>query len=141
MVRLVAVYSSLGLLLLAGATRSEDAKKELEKLQGTWDIIEVVNNGQTTPQDKVKGGHVVFQGDEMTVRDSSNDKNPRKFRFKLNPKEKPKAIDMTSLNGKYKGAVNPAIYQLDGDILKVCSPNGPDTKDRPTELKSENGSS
>lgn len=89
----------------------------------------------------MKGSQVVFKGEEMTVREGRNDKDPRKFRFKLNPKEKPKTIDMTSLNGKYKGSVNPAIYQLDGDTLKICSPNGPDTKQRPTELKSEKGSS
>jgi len=83
---------------------------------------------------------VVFKGDEMTLKMNGDDKDPRKFRVKLDPSENPKAVDTTALNRDNKGSLNPAIYQLHGDTLKLCSPNLPDTKERPKELKSKEGS-
>lgn len=140
MLRLFAAFASVGLLLVAGAAQADEAKEELEKLQGTWEIVAVVNNGHAVPAAKVKGGQVVFQGDEMTLKEGSGDKGPRRFRVKLDPSQKPKALDTTALNREYKGSVSPAIYQLDGDTLKLCSPNDPEAKERPKALKSEEGS-
>jgi uncharacterized protein (TIGR03067 family) len=140
MLRLVAMFASVGCLFVTGVAQSDDAKQELVRLQGTWETIEVVNSGHIFSQEKVKGGQVVFKGDEMTLKEGSDDKNPRKFRVKLDPSQNPKAIDTTALNRDYKGSVNPAIYRLQGDTLELCSPNGPDTKGRPKEFKSDKGS-
>jgi uncharacterized protein (TIGR03067 family) len=139
MLRLCAAFASVGCLLATAVAQPDDAKKELEKLQGTWEIIEVVNSGHVIPPEKLEGGQVVFKGDEMTLKEGSDDKDPRKFRIKLDPSQNPKAIDATALNRAYKGSVSPAIYRLEGDTLKLCSPNSPDTKERPKELKSEEG--
>jgi hypothetical protein len=38
MLRLFAAFASLSLLVSSGAVWADDAKKELEKLQGTWEI-------------------------------------------------------------------------------------------------------
>jgi len=146
MLQLFAVFASVGCLFVTGVAQADDPKKddhaktELEKFQGTWEIFEVVNNGHVIPPEQLKGGQVVFKGDEMTLKTNGDDKDPRKFRVKLDPSENPKAIDTTALNREHKGSVNPAIYQLDGDTLKLCSPNLPDTKERPKELKSKEGS-
>src|SRR5688500_1431481 len=123
MLRLYFASASVGLLLVTAVARADDAKKDLEKLQGTWEIIEVVNSDRAIPADKVKGGQVVFKGDEMTLKEGSDDKDLRKFRVKLDPSQKPKAMDTTALNREYKGSVSSAIYQLEGDTLKLCSPN------------------
>lgn len=139
MLRLVAVFASVGLLLVPGVTQADDAKKELEKLQGTWEIIEVVNSGHAIPPERLKGGQVEFRGDEMTVRERSDDKDPRKFRVKLDPSKNPKALDATPQNGRYKGSVSPGIYKLEDDTLKICSPND-EAKERPKTFKSEEGS-
>jgi uncharacterized protein (TIGR03067 family) len=140
MLRLFSALASVGWLLLTGVARADDAKKELEKLQGTWEIVEVVKNGRAIAPETLKGGQVVFKGDEMTLKAGSDDKDPRKFRVKLDPSKNPKAVDMTALNRDYKGSSSPAIYEVDDDTLKLCSPNSPETKERPTELKSEKGS-
>jgi uncharacterized protein (TIGR03067 family) len=140
MLRPFATFTSVGLLLVSGAAQANDAKKELEKLQGTWEIIEIVNGGRAVPPEEVKGGQVVFNGDAMTLKEGRDDKDPRTFRVKLDLSQNPKAIDTTALNREYKGSVSPAIYQLDGDTLKLCGPNDPDTKERPRALKSEEGS-
>jgi uncharacterized protein (TIGR03067 family) len=138
--RLLSAFAWMGLLLIIGRTQTEDAKKSLEKLQGTWEIIEVVNDGHRMPQEKVKGGKVWFNGDEMTIKEYNNDENPRKFRIRLNPNRYPKAIDMIALNRWAQGTIIPAIYWLQADSLKLCSPNIPDAKERPKQLKSEEGS-
>jgi uncharacterized protein (TIGR03067 family) len=141
MFRWSTVFAPLALLLLSGAIQAEDAKKDLEQLQGTWEIVEVVSDGQAAPADKVKGGQVVFKDDEMTLKESSDDKDPRKFRIQLDPSKKPKALDSTALNRDYKGSVTLAIYELDGDTLKLCAPNNHEAKkDRPKAFKSEGGS-
>ncbi len=141
--RLVALVC-LGLLVMSGgvlAAKAKAVKSDLEKLQGTWDIVEVVNNGAQVAQDPTRRGQVVFNGAMMTVQESPDEAEPRKFQFTLYPREKPKAIDMTTQNGEYQGSLNGAIYELEGDTLKLCAPNSPDVDERPMQFKSEEGSS
>jgi uncharacterized protein (TIGR03067 family) len=140
MQRLLAALATVGLLVVPGAVRADDAKKDLDKLQGTWEITEVVNSGKAIAGEKLKGGQVVFKGDEMTIKEGDDDKDPRKFTVKLDPGKKPRALDATALNRDQKGSVSPGIYELDGDALKICSPND-DSKERPKAFKSEEGSS
>ena len=139
MLRLFAAFASVGILLAAEVAQGDDAKEDLEKLHGTWEIVELIADGHTVPADKLKGSQVVFKGDEMTLTQGDAVNDARKFRVKLDPRQKPKAIDMTALNSKYKGSVGAAIYQLEGDTLKLCSPDDPRSKERPTEFKSPKG--
>jgi uncharacterized protein (TIGR03067 family) len=56
---------------------------------------------------------------------------------KLDASAKPKAMDITGTEGPNKGKMIPAIYERDGDTLRVCyNLNG---KGRPTEFKTEKG--
>jgi uncharacterized protein (TIGR03067 family) len=139
MSQMLAAFAVASLFIVPAAYQAEDAKKELESLQGAWEITEVVNSGRIIPAEKVKGGQIVIKGDELTLSEGADDKEPRKFSIKLDPSKKPRAIDQTTLNRGKKGMVIPAIYELDGETLKLCSPND-DSKDRPTALKSEKGS-
>ena len=140
MLRFLAALAPLLLLFPTGAALAEEAKKDLEMLQGTWEIVEVVSNGNAVPAADLKDGRVVFNGDEMTLKEGSDDTEPRKFRVKLDSSGKPKILDSTALNRDYKGTVTPAIYKLDGDNLTLCSPNDPKSKERPKVFKSEKGS-
>jgi len=51
-------------------------------------------------------------------------------RYKLDPTAKPKALDLTEIGGNSA----PAIYELDGDTLRICLAEGPNAV-RPTEFK------
>jgi uncharacterized protein (TIGR03067 family) len=54
--------------------------------------------------------------------------------FKIDPKAKPKALDITFTAGRFKGDTVLAIYEIDGDTLKVCYSTTEDGKGRPTEF-------
>ena len=42
------------------------------------------------------------------------------YTYKLDASKKPAQIDLTITDGGLKGQTFPAIFQLDGDTLKVC---------------------
>lgn len=116
--------------------RGEDAKRDADKLQGTWEAAEGVSNGKAIPKDLVKGFKVVFSGEKMSIFPVDGDgKQAKEHTFKLDPGKKPKAMDATRLDGASKGKMAKAIYELDGDTLKLCLPSRLDLDhERPTEF-------
>ena len=123
------------MLFAAGA---DDPKDDRAKIQGTWEVVEFVVNGQTIPEEQSKEMRLAFTEDKMTLT-GSNGQNKREYTYSLDPAAMPRAIDTSPLDGPFKGKKGPAIYELDGDSLKLCIPNK-ETKDRPTEFKSPKGS-
>jgi uncharacterized protein (TIGR03067 family) len=119
------------LVFLTATLRGQDAKKELDKLQGTWSVTAMEMDENQVPPDSVKGT-VTFKGDLMVVAGLSP--KPAEHKVKLDPSKKPKSLDVTN-DGKGKLG----IYQLEGDEMKVCLPIGRRTE-RPTEFKSAKGS-
>jgi uncharacterized protein (TIGR03067 family) len=63
---------------------------------------------------------------------------PDRGTCKLDPSAKPKALDITGTEGPNKGKTILAIYERDGDTLRVCYDLG--GKNRPTEFKTTAGS-
>jgi uncharacterized protein (TIGR03067 family) len=64
------------------------------------------------------------------------------YRFKLDPSQKPTAIDLVHADdraGRPKGTKVACLYELDGDLLRLCFPANP--KERPSVLESPVGSS
>jgi RNA polymerase sigma-70 factor (ECF subfamily) len=117
-----------------GADREKQTRDDLDRLQGTWEVTEVVFDGK--PVDGFQDASAVFDKDKMSLIGQGGKKE---YRIKLDPSKKPRAIDLTSLDGEFEGS-NPAIYQLDGDTLKLCMFNEPGNKKRPTEVASNEGS-
>src|SRR5262245_4336801 len=124
-VRLLAALT-VALLLAADA---DDAKKELAKLAGTWDVVSVERDGKALPADKAKGGTLTIKGDKYVVKIGET---TIEGVYKLDPSLKPKAIDAIRTNGDDKGKSLLGIFALDGDELKMCF-NAPGNKDRPRE--------
>jgi uncharacterized protein (TIGR03067 family) len=117
-----------------------------EKLPGTWNVVKGIVDGKDETAGALKGARVVFAGDRMTfisfVRvgsDTEPREDRREFQFKLDPLKKPRAIDVTAVNGPFMKMTNPGIYTLEGDTLKLCLPNKT-TSRRPTDFKAEKGS-
>ncbi|MCI0642164.1 MAG: sigma-70 family RNA polymerase sigma factor [Gemmataceae bacterium] len=117
------------------APKKPEVKTDKELLQGTWDVTEVVSDGTAT--DNLKGVQAVFDKDQLSLVGVAG---KRDFSVKLDPTKKPKAIDLTALDGEQKDKTNPAIYELDGDVLKLCMSNEPGKITRPAELASKEGS-
>ena len=127
--------ASVAILCVVAFVKAGDAKKELEQLQGKWDATEVRFDGKVL--DGFEGVQAIFEKDKLSL---VGREGKREFRVKLHPTKKPKAIDMTALDGDCKDKTNPAIYRLQGDVLQLCMFNEPGNTKRPTEVASKDGS-
>lgn len=63
--------------------------------------------------------------------------HPDKGTCKIDPSTRPKTMDITGTEGPNAGRNIPAIYELDGDKLKICY--GLRGSPRPAEFKSDVG--
>ncbi|HLW66180.1 MAG TPA: sigma-70 family RNA polymerase sigma factor [Gemmataceae bacterium] len=117
-----------------------DRKADKDNLQGTWRVVTMVTDGmpnvKENPDDEADA---VFAGDTLALVAQPAGKKFREFNIKLDETKKPKAIDLTVTEGRGKGGVAQAIYELDGDNLKLCFPQDQEGA-RPTEFTSNVGS-
>jgi RNA polymerase sigma factor (sigma-70 family) len=109
------------------------AKKDLEKLQGTW--IAAVGGefrGKTaTEQENIRAGHrLVISGDKFAWFTALQVEPLMKGTVRIDETKRPKTMDM-EFERESNRAVGKCIYELDGDTLKICYGE----PDRPTEFK------
>jgi uncharacterized protein (TIGR03067 family) len=119
-----------------GALAQEKAaEKELAALQGAWVIVGEEFMGKKASDEEVKklSGRTVIKGAKLTSWDDSAKAMASQSTFTLDPAAKPKTMDLKYVSGDLKGEAQLAIYELDGDTLKVCYSFGPGEK-RPTEF-------
>ena len=131
----------LTILLMAGfasaVDESKDGAKDKDALQGLWQAIALEANGEKAPDEATKGFQIRFKGDKLVF---SPDTDNREHTFTLDPKSKPKAMDLTPSDGPAKGKKVPcAIYKLDGDTLTICIDKEGKSGKRPTEFKTAAG--
>jgi uncharacterized protein (TIGR03067 family) len=128
---IVAACLSIG----ADDPKETAVKKELQRFHGTW-VFTLINIGGTdVPAEQVKGAKLVIEGNRFTVTDPTA---TYRGTFKVDPAAKPKTIDMTFTEGPEKGKTTQGIYELEGDVYKVCVDVA--GKGRPTEFVSKPGS-
>lgn|ERR1043166_9495093 len=128
---------SLAALVTFPTGDAKDAKKELAKLEGTWNVTEITYNG--TDHSKLNI-NFVFKGNEVLV--EGNDKvkvEYARLKIKLDLTTTPKLFDLTVGEGVQKGNDMEGIYELKGEELKICVKVF--GKDRPSEFKSPDGGS
>jgi uncharacterized protein (TIGR03067 family) len=114
------------------AVPAED-KKDEDAIQGTWTAVSRQMVGKKTPEAELKEGNMLIKDGTMTV---VHGKKSEKIVYKLDPATKPKSIDLTNAGEKMTTA---AIYELDGDTLKLCwSEKAPEQ--RPTKFASDEDS-
>ncbi len=97
----------------AGNTPDDATKDEVKNLQGTWVRIAVDVDGRKSEdgKDSTKTITLIIKGDQY--HDES---------FKIDPTKSPKQIDVMTNDDKGKPFTLPGIYELKGDVLKVCFP-------------------
>jgi len=130
---LVAV-SVVGLLTAAEPGDPKKVNEEAKAMEGTWELVSAELGGQKLPGEVTKTLTLVLAGEKYTVKSPGPDDTGT---VRLDPAKQPKELDVTGVEGPNKGKFFPAIYQLDGDSLKVCYDL--DGKKRPTEFKSAPG--
>ena len=117
----------------ASLASSDDAKGDAEKLQGTWQASEAVANGEPIPKEQIPRIKLVFGGEKVTFHLPDGDGKPVDMSFRLDPSKKPKGVDFTVVSGADMGNTVEGIYELNGDMLRVCFAMGKAAK-RPTEF-------
>jgi len=124
--------AALAMLVLAIGIVVAGEGSDLKKMEGTWQgtVLELGGKPPTDGEKKITI-KLVVKGDRYTI--FFSEQKISEGAFKLDEKNKPKRIDATASEGDFKGKVQPGIYQLDGDELKVVFTE-PD-KERPTEFK------
>jgi RNA polymerase sigma factor (sigma-70 family) len=111
----------------------DPAQRDLEALQGVWGAIVIEREGKRAPAEVLEGFRVVFKGNRMTINPQSDN---RTSTFTLDPAKQPAWFDAMPEEGPGKGQRLPAIYELDGDRLKLCFDNVAAGDRRPTEFRS-----
>lgn len=105
-----------------------------DTIEGTWLPSTAELAGKAFPDEVRKSIKLVVKGDKYTV---TVGMQLDQGTVKLNPSAKPKALDITGTDGPNKGRTILAIYERDGDTLRVCYDLSGTA--RPTEFKSREG--
>ena len=136
------MFAAVALCVFAASAEepklTEDARKEVKKLEGKWKAVKAVTNGlEETPE--MDGAEVVveFKGRKAVV-------NGKEFMeiAALDPSTDPKCIDLKAVveQGQIqKGTVFESIYKFDGEDLVLAIHIGADKK-RPAKFESEKDS-
>jgi uncharacterized protein (TIGR03067 family) len=124
----------IAIMLFAAAVWSQDAADERKLLQGTW-LPTAAELGEKAFDDAtLKAMTLVLDGDKYTV---TVGKAIDKGVINIDPTAKPKTMDIIGADGPNKGKTFLAIYELNGDTLRVCYDLS--GKARPSEFKTKKG--
>ncbi len=123
---------ALNLMLAVSSAAWCADPKDADAMQGTWLATAAELAGDKFPDEVRKSIKLVIKDDTYTV--TVGDK-PDKGTVKLNPSAKPKTLDISGTEGPNKGKTILAIYELNGDTLKVCYDLS--GKSHPTDFKTK----
>jgi RNA polymerase sigma factor (sigma-70 family) len=122
-----------------GEKPKSEAGKDLDLFQGTWLVVGMEEGGNKIAV--ALNETFVVKGGKMTY--CRDDKAQVTMKFTLTPGKTPKAIDLEFTDdGKEKGLKNHAIYELEGDRLKLRMNDkfgGNSVDERPTEFSTDKG--
>jgi RNA polymerase sigma factor (sigma-70 family) len=109
-------------------TKHAAARTDLDRLQGVWSVVSIVQGGKPAPLEKavfmVDGKRACWQTSESEMQGG----------LYLDPTGKPKTYDFAMSTRTMEG-----IYSLDGDTLQLCHDIGADAK-RPVGFAAEKDS-
>lgn len=105
---------------------------ELDHFRGTWKITSLLMAGQEIDAKVFEGTLLKLDGDKFEMTDPMA---TYKGTFKIDPKAKPKTIDIHFSDGPEAGKTVIGVYELEGDTYRVCLDMA-DKGTRPAALKS-----
>lgn len=120
-------------LLVAVATcptaRGDAAADDWKKLIGTWKVDAATLNGDDAKA-ALKDAVLTIEEGKYKLRLGNTDAGT----LAIEPGKTPKQMTITGTDGPNKGKTFPAIYEIDGDTLKICY--ALQAKESPKEFRS-----
>jgi uncharacterized protein (TIGR03067 family) len=136
-----------GMSLAADGAKDDAITLEQTKLDGTWVVESIVRDPKERGPGEGQGIRCAITGEKVVFTFPGQDKPAGSFLIRIDPTRKPKALDIRegeppsgkSVNATRKGPPVLAIYELDGDTLRVCwAPL--EKRERPKEFAAKPGS-
>jgi len=127
------VFAALTILCIAAGQDEDEAKQDLDNMQGGWQIVSSQVADEKAAEDEVKKRTFTVKGDMLTYEPGNELKEKRVGTIKLDPKTK--AFDWTLTDF---GATMLAIYELQGDDLKIGFGNDGLIRPKRFEIGKEN---
>jgi uncharacterized protein (TIGR03067 family) len=119
--------------LLLAAEATNDVRKELRALQGTWKTVAVEAAGKPFPKDMIPAFTISIGADGKSI--GRMMENEFRFTITVNPRANPKTIENHHETGEQKGKKQYGIYKLERDRFTVCmTPGGAAKSDRPRDF-------
>jgi uncharacterized protein (TIGR03067 family) len=125
----------LALLVTRGASAQGGPGRGLPR-NCMMQAVSATINGEAVPAAKGKMARLKLDGNNFALQLAG--RTIAKGRYKVDPSQTPKAIDMTFTGGLGQGLSVKGIYEVKGDTLKLC--HTPPGQARPTEFSSRPGS-
>jgi uncharacterized protein (TIGR03067 family) len=127
------------LAIFAFPAFADDANdKEAKNLDGTWRFLSLKSDGEEAPKDVIDSWRWVIKDKTLTIAGEG------KSSLEIDPSQLPKALNVTSLEGRSKGKKLQCIYKLEEKRLTICFPEGKQAsqdKSRPKEFEGGQGKS
>lgn len=121
------------LALCPPAATAQKADDKAAPFEGTWEVVKLEIVGEdVTPFLKDADAMMTFKGTGYAFA-AKTEKESGTFQFDATAK--PARIDLTIVEGRGKGKVQPGVYEFAGDTLKLCLGNE-GAKERPTKCAS-----
>lgn len=110
----------VGVIWLAGvgAAKPRPADTKAASFDGVWRVVSLEAEGKKAPAEAFKDWRWTFRGEHITI--SAPNEKGEKMTFALQPTAKPKAIDVTSVEGTFPGQKLQGIYEEEDGRLKIC---------------------
>lgn len=126
---MTAEFKNLRIRTISGPAKS--ASSDAERMNGVWTVVSSEANGALLPTEDSAGLTVTIAGDKYTV---TKDRVIDRGTFTVNATEAPKQMDIRPNTGEGAGRLIPAIYEFNGDSLRVCYATQ-DGSERPARFK------
>jgi uncharacterized protein (TIGR03067 family) len=133
MLRASLLLATLALTLADIAAADDKQPAAPGPLEGAWKLTSVLLNAQALPMEKLQDARLVVRGTKYSLKLA--DTRLEMTHALLND-QRPRAMDLTVVEGPDKGKTFHAIIKLADDTLTVCRSIQPD-KERPTEFASK----
>lgn len=136
------LFTIAGVLIPLGVAfaQNDAAKKELERLQGTWQVLSSEEDKLPTPDFIVQNLKVIIKDDQISLKGVEElMKRFGKVTLTIDPTTMPKVIDFKVEAGADKDNRFEGIYTLKDDEFRICASTR-SGGNRPDEFKTAAGS-